>query len=112
MTIYQVLRCNILLRAKSILQSELIDLYGSESFSPGRRTTGKVKETDMKSDLEIKFGSVISDKINAVRMSEQERQVAINAMHDADAIVDAILWVTHKVEQLGASLFLSPSIKH
>ena len=66
----------------------------------------------MKSDLEIKFGSVIYDKINTVRMSEQERLVAINAMRDADAIVDAILWITRKVEQLGAALFLKPSIKH
>ncbi len=66
----------------------------------------------MKSDLEIKFGSVIYDKISTVRMSEQERQVAINAMHDADLIVDAILWVSRKVEQLGAALFLNPSVKH
>jgi len=65
----------------------------------------------MKNDLEIKFGSVIYEKINTVRMSELERQVAINAMHDADAIVDAILWFTHKVEQLGAALFLHP-VKH
>lgn len=66
----------------------------------------------MKNDLEIKFGSVIYDKINTVRMSEQERQVAINAMHDADAIVNAIVWISNKIEQLGAALFLSPSVKH
>lgn len=66
----------------------------------------------MKNDLEIKFGSVIYDKINTVRMSEQERQVAINAMRDADAIVDAILWISNKVEQFASSLFLKPSIKH
>lgn len=66
----------------------------------------------MKNNIEIKIGSVIYDKINAVRMSETERQVAINAMRDADTIVDAILWVTHKVEQLGALLFLKPGIKH
>ena len=45
-------------------------------------------------------------------MSEQERLVAINAMHDADAIVNAIIWISSKIEQLGAALFLSPSIKH
>ncbi len=66
----------------------------------------------MKNDLEIKFGSVIYDKINTVRMSEQERLVAINAMHDADAIVNAIIWISSKIEQLGAVLFLSPSTKH
>ena len=66
----------------------------------------------MKNDLEIKFGSVIYDNINTVRMSEQERQVAINAMRDADAIVDAILWISNKIEQFTSSLFLKPSIKH
>jgi bacterioferritin (cytochrome b1) len=66
----------------------------------------------MKNELEIKFGSVIYDKINTVRMSEQERQVAIHAMQDADAIVEAVLWVSHKIEQLGASLFLNHSVKH
>lgn len=66
----------------------------------------------MNNDLRIKFGSVISEKINTVRMSEQERQVAINAMHDADAIVNAFVWVARKIEQLGAALFLNPSIKH
>ncbi|MBX3651740.1 MAG: hypothetical protein KF771_10260 [Burkholderiales bacterium] len=66
----------------------------------------------MKSNIESKFGSVIYDKINTVRMSETERQAAINAMHDADAIVDGILWVAHKIEQLGALLFMRPSVKH
>lgn len=66
----------------------------------------------MNKQLEVKFGSVIYDKINTVRMSESERQTAIKAMHDADLIVEAILWITHKVEQLGAMLFLKPGIKH
>lgn len=66
----------------------------------------------MNSNIEVKFGSFIYDKINTVRMSETERQAAIHAMHDADAIVDALLWVTHKIEQLGAFLFMKPSIKH
>jgi len=66
----------------------------------------------MSKDLEIKFGSVIYDKINTVRMSEQERQVAINAMHNADAIVDTMIWLSQKIVQLGAALFLKPSIKH
>lgn len=66
----------------------------------------------MNSKSEVKFGSVIFDKINTVRMTESERQAAIHAMRDADAIVDAILWVSHKVEQLGAFLFMKPSIKH
>jgi len=68
----------------------------------------------MNSNFESKFGSVIYDKINSVQMSATERQAAINSMQDADAIVDAILWISRKVEQLGALLFLKPSasLKH
>lgn len=66
----------------------------------------------MSKELQVKFGSVVFDKINTVRMTESERLTAIKAMHDADAIVDAILWITHKFEQLGAILFLKPGIKH
>jgi hypothetical protein len=66
----------------------------------------------MSKDLEIKFGSVIYDRINTVRMSAQERRVAINAMNNAHLLVDSILWLTTKIEQLGALLFLKPSVKH
>ena len=66
----------------------------------------------MKSNIENKFGSAIYERINAVQMSETERQVAMNALRDADAIVDAVLWFAHKVEQVGAYLLMKPSIKH
>jgi len=66
----------------------------------------------MNNELEVKFGSVIYGKINTMRMTESERLTAIKAMHDADMIVEAIVWITHKVEQLGAMLFLKPGIKH
>ena len=97
---------------KSILQSELIELYDSEATTPGRRTTGKVRLNIMNSKFEGKSGSAIYDGINSVRMSTSDREAAISAMRDADAIVDAILWLTHKVEQLGAFLFMKHSIKH
>ncbi|MBX3661955.1 MAG: hypothetical protein KF804_05875 [Burkholderiales bacterium] len=66
----------------------------------------------MNSILENKFGSVIYERINSVQMSSAERQAAINAMRDADAIVDSILWVKRKIEQVGEFLFMKPSIKH
>ncbi len=66
----------------------------------------------MNKNIEIKFGSVIYDKISTVRMSDHERLIAINAMQDADAIVEAITWFTNKIEQLGAYLFLKPGIRH
>lgn len=66
----------------------------------------------MSNEIEVKIGSTVYERIDAVRMSDSERQVAINAMRNADAIVDAVLWVTHKIEQLGARLFLKPGLKH
>jgi hypothetical protein len=66
----------------------------------------------MNSKSDSKFGSAIYDRIHTVRMSASERQAAINAMRDADAIVDAILWVTRKIEHFGAFLFMKPSVKH
>ena len=66
----------------------------------------------MRNEMEVKIGSTIYERINASRMSPAERQVAINAMRDAEWIVDAIVWVTKRIEQLGARLFLKPSPKH
>lgn len=71
----------------------------------------------MDRDIEIKIGSTIYDRINTSRMSPAERQVAINAMRDAELLVDAFAWVFKKIEQLGvlisrAFVFLKPSIKH
>lgn len=66
----------------------------------------------MKNELEIKFGSVVYGKINAARMSDYERRAAIQAMHDADALVETFLWVARKIEQGFAAVMLKPSIKH
>jgi hypothetical protein len=66
----------------------------------------------MNTELEIKIGSTIYDRINALHMSDAERQVAINAMQDAELLVDAFVWMTRKIEQLGSLLFLKPSVRH
>lgn len=65
----------------------------------------------MINDLEVKIGSIYQ-RINASRLSDSERQAAIKAMQDAELIADAILWVTRKIEQLGARLFLKLSPRH
>jgi len=66
----------------------------------------------MSKNLELQIGSTIYDKIQAARMSERERQIALNAMRNADGIVDAIVWAVKKIEHLGERLFLKPSLKH
>ena len=66
----------------------------------------------MKHDLEVKLGSTVLARLNATRMSEAERQVALNAMHVAEVLVTAFAWMAMKIEQVGERLFLKPSLKH
>lgn len=66
----------------------------------------------MNRDLEVKLGSTVMGRLNAVRMSEGERQVALGAMRDADLLVDSFAWVAKKIEQLGERLFLGAALKH
>ena len=63
-------------------------------------------------EIEIKLGSSVVGRVDSVRMSDAERQVTINAMRDADLLVDAFAWVAKKIEQFGARLFLRPALKH
>ena len=57
------------------------------------------------------LGSDIYALIRKARMSEYDRQLAINAMRQAEAIVDAMFWVEEKVAAIG-TYFLKPSVKH
>ena len=66
----------------------------------------------MRKDFEVKLGSTIVGRINASRMSEVERQTALNAMHDAEVLVDAFVWVAKKIERIGERLFLRTALKH
>jgi hypothetical protein len=66
----------------------------------------------MRYDVENKLDSTIVARINAVRMTDMERQRALRALHDADLIVDAFLWVARKIERAGERLFLKPALKH
>lgn len=66
----------------------------------------------MSKDIEIKLGSTIYGKIKAAHMSERERDVAVNALQNAELVVDGIAWITRKIGQLGERLFLKPSLKH
>jgi len=61
---------------------------------------------------ELLVGPTIYGKIMAARMSEHERRAALNAMRNAEAIVDGLLWLKRATEHLGARLFFKPSLKH
>jgi hypothetical protein len=66
----------------------------------------------MNRDLEIKLGSTVAGRLNAVQMSDSDRRAALNAMDRADVILAGLVWAAKKIEQLGERLFLKPSLKH
>jgi len=57
------------------------------------------------------FRSEIYKVLENARLSESDRLTAINAMQDAEAIVNALLWVQDKISAVG-HYFLRPSLKH
>ena len=65
----------------------------------------------MSKEIESKVGSTIYARINEVKLTESERQRALNAMYDADLLVDGFVWVAKKIEQLRGRLFLKPALK-
>ncbi len=65
--------------------------------------------------MHIEFDSNVYERIDTVRMSDAERQVAINAMRDADLLIDAFVWISKKIELLAERLYrlaLKPSFKN
>ena len=44
-------------------------------------------------------------------MSEAERRAALVAIRNAEAVVDAVVWVKQRISALG-DFFLKPSLKH
>lgn len=65
----------------------------------------------MRKSKQRHIGSDIYALIREARMSEFDRQLAINAMRQAEVIADAIVWVKEKVAVLG-NFLLKPSLKH
>ena len=57
------------------------------------------------------YRSEIYKVLENARLSESDRLVAINAMQNAEAIVNAFLWLQEKIEAVGR-YFLKPSLKH
>ena len=66
----------------------------------------------MSRDIERKLGSTIYARINEVQMPAAERDRALNALHQAELLVDAFVAIAKKVEQLRERLFLKPALKH
>ena len=66
----------------------------------------------MKRDTKVNAGSSIYERIEQARMTDSERQVALNALRQADLFVDAFIWIAKKIGRRPVRLFLKPSLKH
>ncbi len=79
---------------------------------PDQFGTGPCERTmNMRKPNQKAFRSEIYKVLENARLSESDRLTAINAMQDAEAIVDAFLWVRGKISAVG-HYFLKPSLKH
>lgn len=67
----------------------------------------------MKRFNEISANSDLYTRIKLAPMNQREREVAYNALRNADAIVDGIQWVVNGVKYLIAKVGEKPhSLKH
>ena len=57
------------------------------------------------------IGSGIYRRIQEAQMSEIERDAALRALRNAEAMVDLLFWVKEKLSAVG-TFFLKPSLKH
>ena len=65
----------------------------------------------MRKSNETAIDSGIYARLRAVNMSASDRQHAVAALRQAEAIADAIMWVQQKLASIG-QVFLKPSLKH
>jgi len=56
-------------------------------------------------------GSELYRRIRDIQMSEADRQAALRAVQQAEAMVDALIWAKSKLTSI-STFFLKPSLKH
>jgi len=66
----------------------------------------------MNGNIEIELGSTIYRRLQAIQMSEAEREVAIDAMLGANRLVDGCVWVGRKIARLGELFSSKPTLQH
>ena len=62
----------------------------------------------MRNNIEGTSGLTFSARLAALQMPHAAREKALRALHDAELSVDAVAWLTKKIERLVARLFLKP----
>lgn len=65
----------------------------------------------MRNANERTLDKVIYSRLAGLRLSEVDRQHAVNAMEQAERIADVYLWLKEKLSDIG-HVFLKPSLRH
>ena len=65
----------------------------------------------MRKSNERGIDSGIYARLRTVNMTAADRQYAVDALRQAEEIVDAFIWVRQKLSSIGHA-FLKPSLKH
>jgi hypothetical protein len=66
----------------------------------------------MNENLRSRNGSNVYAQITAAKLSDSDRASALAALARAEMLVDAAAWLSRKLGQIGAHLFLKPGVKH
>ena len=56
-------------------------------------------------------GSELYKRIRDIQMSEADRHAALNAVQQAEAMADVLIWAKNKLTSI-STFFLKPSLKH
>ena len=54
----------------------------------------------------------VEKRLADVPMNEHERQRAIYALREAEAMIDAVVWIKDRIAALGATFLKKPVLKH
>jgi hypothetical protein len=66
----------------------------------------------MNERMNLELSPTLLDRINAVRMSDADRQAAVDAMRTAHQLVNAWLWLKEKLSPARSGRFLKPTAQH
>ena len=97
MIIYHVLRCNKSLKIRSIIITDALGRV-NKPRPIDRISSVTAKEMKMFRYKERPANTELYARIKLVPMTAIERQVAINALNDAEAIVDGIVWIKNAMK--------------
>ena len=66
----------------------------------------------MNASQNTKSGSTLEQQIQSIQMSQHQRDAVLHAVRVAETVVDAIVWVSGKVQRPNADVFAKPNLNY